>query len=66
MPFVVELEQEVWLSPEFGDPGRTLVIDKAKLFRTLGSAKVGLFKAREYRPFADAKIIPVKVRVARL
>lgn len=66
MPFVVELEPDVFLGTDHGDPGRTLVIDNAKLFRNIHSAKNGLSKAREFRPFRKAAVIPVAVRIERL
>lgn len=66
MPFIVELEDDVFLAPGYGDPPRTTLIDSAKLFRNQYAANLGIGNAREYRTFSDAKIVPVRVRVEKL
>ena len=57
--YIVEIESGVWLAPWDGDPGRTLVRDSAKRFRLASFAFKALNKAREYRNFENAKVIPV-------
>jgi hypothetical protein len=44
--YIVEIEEGVWLSPWDGDPGRTLVKDSAKQFKTENDAGKALGKAR--------------------
>ena len=58
----VELEAGVWLTTGSGDPPRTLVEDYATVYMTRDKAEVALAKAREYRPFVNAKIIKDKVQ----
>lgn len=55
---IVELEKGVWLAAWQGDPGRTLDIRSAKNFKTYKAAEFALMGARNYRPFANAKIRP--------
>ena len=54
--WIVQLEPGVWLAAVEGDPGRTLVMENAELFETLGSATKALTVARKYRPFENASI----------
>lgn len=56
--FVVELEEGVWLSDCLGDPGRTLVLENAKVFQGESAAELALVHARRYRPFRSAAIRP--------
>lgn len=53
---IVQLELGVWLAAVEGDPGRTLVMEKAERFETLGAAAKALTAARKYRPFESATI----------
>ena len=57
---VVELEPGVWLAPWKGDPGRTLDVATAKVFKTGASARRALEQARRYRPFKNARVVRVK------
>lgn len=59
--FIVELEDGVWLAPWQGDPGRTLDIHFAKLFKYRVSAEHALDRALSYRKFANAKVIPFSI-----
>ena len=54
--WVVELEPGVWLAAWDGDPGRTLVRGNALTFHDQRGARAALHLAREYRPFARARI----------
>lgn len=56
--WVVELEEECWIGPTDGDPGRTLVIENARQFETVDQAAEALMEARQYRPFVHAQIVP--------
>jgi hypothetical protein len=56
---IVELEPGVWLAPWGGDPGRTLVQNTARRFRSQVAASRALAKARKDRPFPDARIVEV-------
>jgi len=38
--WIVEIDEGVWLAPWQGDPGRTLVKESAKRYKTLHGAKV--------------------------
>jgi hypothetical protein len=57
MPFIVQLEEGVWLDVGEGDPSRTLTKDSAHRFLTYDDAVAGLAAAREYRQFKHALII---------
>ena len=57
--WIIELEPGVWLAEGEGDPPRTLDFTKSRGFPSLRSAKAGLKRAREYRPFLFATIDPV-------
>lgn len=66
MPYVVELEPDVFIAPWHGDPGRTLVLNSAKVFGYPGYARAALRAARKYGyAFADAKVVPVEIEVRR-
>jgi len=54
--YIVELEENVWLAPWQGDPGRTLKIENAKQYQYKKNAEYELEMARKYRPFLNAKI----------
>lgn len=57
--YIIELEPGCWYAGNWGDPGRTLVINSAKLYGSERAAKRGLAVARTYRPFANARICGV-------
>ena len=57
--YIVELQKGVWLAPRKGDPGRTLVIASARVFDSKRGAQIALGMARRFRPFANARIIPL-------
>ncbi len=57
--WIVQLEPGVWLSPWHGDPGRTTDHERAVRFLTFTAAETALERAREYRPFEHASILPV-------
>ena len=47
--FIVELESKCWIASWDGDPGRTIVKENAKKFKTKGQAKLALEVCRTYR-----------------
>jgi hypothetical protein len=53
---ILELEPGVWLAEWEGDPGRTEIKAHAKRFKTMAEIGKALRKAREYRPFVNARI----------
>lgn len=55
---IVELEPGVWLADWTGDPGRTLVRANALPFATAEIAEKALRVARQFAPFANAKVTP--------
>ena len=55
--WIVEIEPEVWLAKWSGDPGRSVVIECAKRYPSIRSATAALAKARQHRPFRDARIV---------
>ena len=55
--WIVELERNVWICSCTGDPGRTLVKENAKEFKSMGEARNALIEARGFRPFKNAKIL---------
>lgn len=57
--YIVEIEAGVWLAPWAGDPGRTVVRENAKCFRSAACAFKALSRACGYRNFENAKVIPV-------
>lgn len=59
--WIVELEQDCWFAPWEGDPGRTLVRESAKKYKTEISAKRALDVAKkrfDFRDFSRAKVVP--------
>jgi hypothetical protein len=59
--YIVELQPDCWLAPWAQDPcGRTLVKASAKRYKSEGAAERALRKARKYRPFAGAVVLPVE------
>ena len=54
--YIIELEKGVWLAPWEGDPGRTLDINKAKIFHNKQDAEKALKDARQYRPFVGGGV----------
>ncbi len=57
--YIVELEPSVWLDTGDGDPPRTLREENAHEWSLPVDAAYALEEARQYRKFADAKIVPV-------
>ena len=55
--YIVELESGVWLASWDGDPGRTIVKENAKKFKTEEQAKLALEGCRAYRPFIKARVL---------
>lgn len=57
MGFIVELEPETcWLASWSGDPGRTLIKENAKIYKTEKGARLALRHAQKYRLYANAKV----------
>lgn len=56
--YIVELEPGVWVAPWSGDPGRTCVRTSARIFVGRISALAAIERAREYRPFPNARLVP--------
>jgi len=56
---VVELEPGCWIAPWSGDPGRTTVKRKARVYKSWRGARIALGLARKYRPFKNAAIRPI-------
>lgn len=57
--FVVEISKDCWLAAVDGDPGRTLVREHARRYRTRHGARTALGMARRWRPLPNAKIYEV-------
>lgn len=55
--YIVQLEQGCWIADWDGDPGRTIKIDNAERFSTVGDAAKALKAARKFRPFSFAIIV---------
>lgn len=63
--FVVELQDGCWLADWEGDPGRTLRLGNAKLFRSEQDAAFALEETRRNFPrrgYRDAKIYKARER----
>lgn len=59
--WIVELEEGCWFAPWIGDPGRTLVRESAKQYRSEESARRALAQAKRlfrFRDFSRAKVVP--------
>ena len=59
MKWIVELQEFVYISTWRGDPGRTYCMSCAKRFDSIKQAEASLKRARQYRPFGDARIVEV-------
>ena len=59
MKWIVELEEFIYIAPEKGDPGRTYCMSCAKRFDSITQAEASLKRARQYRPFKNARIVEV-------
>jgi hypothetical protein len=59
MMFFVQLEDGVFMAGWDGDPGRTLDFNVAKEYATIAEAIDAIKRARQYRPFPNARIIHV-------
>jgi hypothetical protein len=68
--FIVKLEEDTegscYIASGHGDPPRTLVLNNAKRFRSRTRAETALAKARKFRPFRRAEIIPVDTEQDRM
>lgn len=58
MRWVVELCPGCWLAPWSGDPGRTLVVENAKQYKSERGAKIALGHARRFRSLDNARVYP--------
>ncbi len=56
--FIVQIyfNQDMWLAPWTGDPGRTCVKDSARQYKTKRGAKIALGMAQKQRRLPYAKI----------
>jgi len=61
--YIVELEEGCWIAPWGGDPGRTGKQENAQIFSGRASAQKLLDNAQRYRPFENARIVPVIVTI---
>ena len=66
MIYAIELESAgtqpaLYVAVWSGDPGRTYVLNTARLYGNKDAAKRGLARVRRYRPFPNAKIVPVQI-----
>ena len=60
MMWIVELEEGCWFAPWSGDPGRTLVRESAKQYRSEHAAHCALIRAKRLfksRDFSRAKVV---------
>ena len=59
--YIVRLQPGCWLAPWSGDPGRTLVLASARVYRSEAAAKGALTRARKIpgREFRDAAVVAV-------
>ena len=58
--WIVELEKGCWLAPWTGDPGRTLVRESAKRYKTEHAARCAMSRARrmfQYRDLEMARVV---------
>lgn len=59
--WIVELCEGCWFAPWIGDPGRTLVRESAKQYRSKEAAQRALDQAKRlfrFRDFSQAKVVP--------
>lgn len=61
MIYVIELEPGCYRANWAGDPGRTHDINCAKTYHSTTSANSALQRAKKYRKFEAAKIVPVMI-----
>lgn len=59
--YVVEIQPGCWLAPWGGDPGRTLVLNSARVFPSKRAARMALKRARVCRACTEARIVEVRV-----
>jgi hypothetical protein len=62
--FIVQLTRDSYLLPGLDPCGRTTVESSAKRYRTCDRANLELAEARKYRPFAEARILCLRVKPA--
>ena len=58
--YIVELENNVFIASWFGDPGRALLLENAKRYKTIEDAEKDLNKALKYRKFNNPIIKKLK------
>ena len=64
--YIVKLGGESWLAPWVGDPGRTVVMENARLYKTHNGANIALAiakKKNKHRDLSLATICPVEVEI---
>lgn len=57
--YIVEIQPGCWLAPWKGDPGRTLVLESARVFTTRRGAAIALGLAKRHRTLLDAQLVAV-------
>lgn len=57
MKWIVELEDNVWVAPWDGDPGRTVKKENAEVFEDKLKASQALTYSRLFRPFKYGKVV---------
>lgn len=57
--YVLDLEPWVWTAPGSGDPARTSMVHLAMRYGRRDRALAALARARTYRPFPNARIVPI-------
>lgn len=55
--YIVELQKGVWLAPWHGDPGRTLVKESAREFKSKAQAHRAIANALKYRDFQNPIVV---------
>lgn len=55
--YIVQLENNCFVSDTEGDPGRVTKIENATRFKVWKAANNALKRAREFRPFKQAAIL---------
>ena len=60
--FIIELDPDCWIAPWSGDPGRTLVKESAKKYKTKKGAAIYLGMVKKYpwrNGYPDSKVVEV-------
>ena len=58
--YIVQLEKGVYIAPWEGDPGRTVIKQHAKQFKTEKEGIQALIEAKKYRPFLQGMVISLE------